>query len=65
MGSWADDERSSFIVLDQQLTNETAGEPARIFQMVCTTTGSGSTTSIRSWSGSSPVQFDQRVAIGY
>ena len=30
---WDDDPRSSFIVLDQQLTNETVGEPARMFQM--------------------------------
>jgi len=30
---WDDDPRSSFVVLDQQLTSETAGEPARIFQM--------------------------------
>jgi catechol 2,3-dioxygenase-like lactoylglutathione lyase family enzyme len=30
---WDDDPRSSFVVLDQQLTRETAGEPAQIFQM--------------------------------
>lgn len=30
---WDDDPRSSFVVLDQQLTSETTGEPAAIFQM--------------------------------
>jgi catechol 2,3-dioxygenase-like lactoylglutathione lyase family enzyme len=30
---WDDDPRSSFVVLDQQLSHDTPGDPAQIFQM--------------------------------
>ena len=32
---WVDGPHASFIVLDQQLTNEITGEPAQLFQMGC------------------------------
>ena len=32
---WVDGPHASFIVLDQQITNEIKGEPAQLFQMGC------------------------------
>ena len=32
---WLDGPHASFIVLDQQITNEIVGEPAKLFQMGC------------------------------
>ena len=45
---WDDDPRSSFVVLDQQLTIETPVSRRTSSRWDCTTTASGSTTSIRS-----------------
>jgi catechol 2,3-dioxygenase-like lactoylglutathione lyase family enzyme len=32
---WVDGPHASFVVLDQQITHEVAGEPAQLFQMGC------------------------------
>jgi diaminopimelate epimerase len=32
---WVDGPHASFVVLDQQITNEIKGEPAQLFQMGC------------------------------